>query len=169
MSEEDQESVETTEEVETVETVELSDDDKDRIIADLRKENAAKRVKNRDLDTELNEFRSWKANQMSDLDKANARVAELEKVQRDAETDKLQRKVAKAVGLSYSLADRIRGDSEAEMLEDAKSLLKEAGKKTGGLIDRGPSGGPVGGENPDKDKGDWLRGALSRTIYNQNS
>lgn len=169
MSELDQESVETTEGEPTEPVKTLSEDDKDEIIASLRQENAAKRVKNRELDTELQEFRTWKAGQMSDLDKANARVAELERVQQEAETDKLQRKVAKAVGLSYSLADRIRGDSEAEMLEDAKSLLKEAGKPKGGLIDRATPGGPVGGTDPDKKEGDWLRGVLSKTMYNQNS
>lgn len=169
MAEEDQESVETTDGEKTLEESTLSEEDKDAIIASLRQENAAKRVKNRELDTELQEFRTWKANQMTDLEKANARIAELEGKERASEIEKLQRKVAKAVGLSFSLSDRIRGDSEAEMLEDAKSLLKEAGKPKGGLTDRVTTGGPVGGGKPENQEGDWLRGVLSKTLYNQNS
>jgi len=171
MSEEDQESVETTTDEEVVEQPELSDEDKDEIIKNLRRENAGKRVANKSLEKELNEFREWKANQLTDLEKANLRIQELEDEKNanaaaaaELEYSKLQRKVAKATGLSLNLADRIRGDSEAEMLEDAKSLLKDAGKPSNSLAGRPTTGAPVGGD-ADKDQKDWLRGALSKTMY----
>jgi hypothetical protein len=158
--------VETTTEEEELEAPALSDEDKDEIITKLRRENAGKRVANKGLEKELNEFREWKANQLTDLEKANLRIQELEDEKNanesaaaELEYSKLQRKVAKAVSLSLNLADRIRGDSEAEMLEDAKSLLKDAGKGSNSLTGRPTTGGPV---TPDEDQKDWLRGALSK-------
>lgn len=69
--------------------------------------------------------------EMSESEKAQARIKELEDAkllletkQRDIERRELQRKVAKSINLPEGLAERLRGGTEEELLEDAKLVLE---------------------------------------------
>jgi hypothetical protein len=73
---------------------------------------------------------------MSETEKAQARIqqletekAQLEAKHREIERRDLQRKVAEAVGLPLALAERLRGDSEEDLTDDAKSMLELLPKK----------------------------------------
>jgi len=73
---------------------------------------------------------------MSESEKAQARIqqletekAQLEAKHREIERRDLQRKVAEAVGLPFALAERLRGESEEDLTEDAKAMLELLPKK----------------------------------------
>lgn len=133
-------------------------------IKQLRKEAASNRVKGRDkaaaLEGELNEYRQWKESQKSELDRALDRASMAEQNLAALAKEKLQVKAAKAAGLDIDLADRIRGDSEDEMLADAK-LLAEKAKTTAPspLMGKGtPVRAPRGS---DEEANDFFRNILS--------
>ena len=138
-------------------TLDKPEDDKDKEIARLRKEAAGRRIQNKDVQAQLAELKALKERDMTELQKSQARLAELEAREAARVYTDTQRKVAKAVGLSMEWADRIRGDSEADMLDDAKSLLKKTTKGQQTITNRGTTGSPVGEGAPDKD---WLREAI---------
>lgn len=89
----------------------------------LRKENANKRVQNKERDAELAEFKKWKESQMTELEKAQSKIAELEKSGKEVR----QIKAAREAGLDLELAGFVIGDSEEDMLESAKLLASKVG------------------------------------------
>lgn len=63
----------------------------------------------------------------SNLEKAAEKDTEIEKLQgqiKEYEKSEMQRKIALAHNIPYNLAERIHGDTEDEMTEDAKALAK---------------------------------------------
>ena len=149
------------EEVELPVEEELSVEDLKKELARTRKEAAGRRVQNKDVQAQLDELKALKERDMTELQKSQARLAELEALEAQRSRNDMQRKVARAVGLSMDLADRIHGDSEADMLEDAKAFLARANKLAGKqqITNRGTTGSPVGQEAPAKD---WLREAFEQ-------
>lgn len=96
----------------------------------VRREAASRRVANNQKEAELAEFRKWKESQKTELQKAQERAAELEKLVADYEKRDMQLAAAKAAKLDLDLADRIRGNTPEEMLEDAKRLAEKTGKRS---------------------------------------
>lgn len=111
-----------------------------KIIRDLRKENAKHRTDKQAVKGELDEFKAWKESQKTELQKAQERAAELEKELNSSKVASRQLAAAKKAGLDLELADRIRGDSDDEMLEDAKDLAKRFGEKGEKGTNRGVAG-----------------------------
>lgn len=109
----------------------------------VRKEAASRRVLTREQEKQLAEFETWKKSQMTESERLKAERDEAVKKLQDAETEKLQRKVARAAKLPVDLADRIRGNTEEEMLEDAKAMAKRLGGTANGMF-AGQRGTPVG-------------------------
>jgi hypothetical protein len=151
MSEENAEVQETEETDEsTVETesheAELSVEDYKRMVGELRKENAKHRTKNVAKEEELKEFRAWKDSQLTELERAQKRVAELEEKVKAEEDNKTRLKAAEKAGLDPKLADRLRGESYDDMLADAKAmaLLFGAEKDGGGTTASDFFGGVTG-------------------------
>ena len=90
-------------------------------IADLRKENAKHRTANREAERKAAE----EAGQFKTLYEQT--MAELETLKADAAKrgrEALLHRVAKTAGLPDDLADRLRGETEDELLADAKAMAK---------------------------------------------
>lgn len=95
-------------------------------IRSLRREAANKRVKNNQLDAELEEFRLHKESQKTELQKATELATAMKKELADLRAEKAKTDIAKKVGLDPELADRIRGENEQEMMEDARLLAEKS-------------------------------------------
>ncbi len=112
-----------------------------RELAEARREAAKYRTERKTAD----ENALKEAGQFKTLyEQAQARIAEFEATTAKAERESLLRKVAKDAGLSEDLIDRLRGESEAELLVDAKALAKR-------LTPTPPS---TGSTNPGARRGD---------------
>lgn len=88
----------------------------------LRAQAASYRTKAKraeELEQQLQEIEDAKK---SDLEKAQARVADLEQRAKDAELALLRRRVADETKLAPSFADRLRGSTEEELRADAEAL-----------------------------------------------
>lgn len=109
----------------------------------VRREAASRRVANNQKEAELAEFRKWKDSQKTELQTAQERAAELEKLVSDYEKKDLQLAAAKAAKLDLDLADRIRGNTPEEMLEDAQKLAEKAGKRSSTIDPFAGRGGAV--------------------------
>lgn len=132
-----------------------------RIIKDLRKENAKHRTDKQAVKSELDEYKAWKDSQKSELQRAQERAAELEKELTSSKKASKQIAAAKKAGLDLDLADRIRGESDDEMLEDAKSLAQLFGaEKDGGKGSNrgvaGTSGKGAVGTGKSSTSGSWF-------------
>jgi|SRR5690606_8356152 len=125
----------------------------------VRREAASRRVANNQKEAELAEFRKWKESQKTELQKAQERAAELEKLVADYEKRDMQLAAAKAAKLDLDLADRIRGNTPEEMLEDAKKLAEKAGKRSS-IID--PFAGRGGAVRPPKNAYEALEEIIRR-------
>lgn len=79
--------------------------------------------------TAAQELQALKDAQKSEAEKKDERIRQLEGELTKRESELLRRKVGADMGLPASLIDRIRGDDEDEMREDAQSLLDDLGKK----------------------------------------
>ncbi len=133
-------------------------------------EDAAKR-----LEAKLSKIED---SQKSELQRAIERAEAAEKARTDAELRSLRMDVAAKAGLPPAMANRLRGNTEAELTDDANELLKllpangagSGGDTTGGNSDRGRSR-----PDPDQGKGDgsnaqgssddmntWMRNATGR-------
>lgn len=127
-------------------------------IKQLRKEAAARRVQNREKDGELEEFRQWKESQKTEIEKISERAALAEKQLQSLQQERLQLKAAREAGLDLDLADRVRGDTEEEMLADAKALAeRSSGRHVPPSVINpyaGRRGDPVG---PEKSTGSIFR------------
>jgi hypothetical protein len=157
------EDVEGTEETQGDNDSDLTVDDYKRMVASLRKENAKHRTKNVAKEEELAEFRKWKDSQLTELERAQKRVAELEAKQAERELVERQRSIAKKAGLDESLADRIRGESDEDMLADAKAMALLFGAEkdggSGGTTAPDFFGGPGGKKHVSasgKDQAGWF-------------
>lgn len=128
-------------------------------LAKVRREAAARRVANKDKDKELEEFQKWKESQKSELEKALDRAKAAEAKAAKADKEKLQRRVAKEAGLDPDLADRLIGDTEDELLEDAKALAAKYRVSGTNLTAAGRRGQPVtSGKTASMTFNDFIRG-----------
>lgn len=76
---------------------------------------------------QIEELKSENAEVKANLEKASEKDTEIEKLQgqiKGYEKSEMQRKIALENKIPYNLAGRIQGDTEEEMLEDAKNLSK---------------------------------------------
>jgi hypothetical protein len=125
-SEETQEVVEEQELVTDADVLDsLEPDDLKKEIKKLRRENAKHRTAKQSKDAELEEFRAWKDSQLTVLERAQKRASELEAQLSTHQREKQQRDAAKKADLDPDLADRVRGDTFDEMVEDAKRLREK--------------------------------------------
>ncbi len=118
-----------TEEVEETST-EVSTLTKEQLLKinkKLQNEAAAKRVKNKELDSELDEFRKWKDSQLSESEKTAKRLEELQKENQGLLLDSQRTKLQREFDLDDDDLEFLSGD-EAEMRRRAEKLAKRAGK-----------------------------------------
>lgn len=154
------EQVQETTAVEAEEAVSRSVAEYETEIKQLRREAAKHRVQKQEKEAELEEFRSWKESQKTELQRAAERAERAEKELNGLRMERLRLAVAKETGLDSDLADRIRGESEEEMLEDAKALAKKYSSKPSVDVYAGRRGVPVGAaasEDPNRAFNDWVR------------
>ena len=97
-----------------------SPEDLASIIAGLRKENAAKRVRNREDEQKLAEFEEWKASQLTETEKLKA---DLEKSRSDRLNDWAEMYCEK-YGVPDDSRDLVRGESKETIERLAKALGK---------------------------------------------
>lgn len=135
----------------------LSKEELAKLALKLRKENAKRRVTSNKEAEEKLEFQKWKDSQLTEKQRLEKRVHELEAEKAEADRERLIRKVARKAGLSAEVADRLRGNTEAELLEDAATLVKVMGKKSStASMHAGTRGTPVGDDATGSDT-DWFR------------
>lgn len=104
----------------------------DKIIAERLKRERSKaedefKEKLKAYETQIQELKSENAEVKANLEKASEKDTEIEKLQgqiKGYERSEMQRKIALENKIPYNLAGRIQGDTEEEMLEDAKNLSK---------------------------------------------
>jgi len=126
-------------------------------LAKVRREAAAKRVSNKELDAKLREYEEWKRSQMTEAEKVKAERDELAAKVAATDKEKLQREVAREAKLSVKFADRIRGNTREEMLEDAKQMAKDLPAAGGaGALMAGNRGSAVG-SGAARDEDSWFR------------
>lgn len=131
-----------------------------RIIRDLRKENAKHRTDKQAVKSELDEYKAWKDSQKTELQKAQDRAKELEAELNSTKLTTRQIAAAKKAGLDLDLADRVRGASDDEMLEDAKNLAQLFGGErkgsNGGRQVAGTQGKGAVGTGKTSSNGGWF-------------
>lgn len=121
------ETVEEAEKPAMGETVSIEEIEKLRkALKEANKEAAARRKKLDELEAKEKERADAELSEVERLKKVNA---ELEQKQKQAEAESSRMKAAMAAGLEPSLAERIKGDTYEEMLEDAKQLADLLPKK----------------------------------------
>lgn len=138
----------------------LSKDELAKVVKQLRKENAKRRVASKNVDAkEREEFQKWKDSQLTEKERLENRIRELEAREAEAEHTKLIRSVAKKAGLSMELASRLQGETEDELLEDALTLSKIVGKRpvTSAPRTRGTSVGGRDSDVRDQSDAEWFR------------
>lgn len=104
----------------------------DKIISERLKRERSKveeefKEKEKSFQTEIQQLKSENAEVKANLEKLGEKDTEIEKLQgqiKGYEKSELKRKIALENKIPYNLAGRIQGDTEEEMLEDAKSLSK---------------------------------------------
>lgn len=109
----------------------------DKIIAERLKRERSKvedeyKEKINTYETQIQELKSENAEAKANLEKASEKDSEIEKLQgriKGYEKSELQRKIALENKIPYNLAGRIQGETEEEMLEDAKNFSKYFEKK----------------------------------------
>ena len=99
-----------------------------KLLKKTRKEAAQKRILTRDQKKELDDFKKWRDSQKSEVDKLKEENRALKAAQRASDFEKAQRKAARSAKLPVEFADRLKGDSPEELLEDAKELAKVLGR-----------------------------------------
>lgn len=159
------ENLDPNEEVEEAQVAEtkLSYEDLAAEVSRLRRENASKRVKAKDLDDKLKKYSEWEKSQMSELERAKAEKADVERQLRELTNERLQATAAKKAKLDPDLADRIKGETEEEMLEDARRLAKRypATASSADTMFAGTRGRPVG-DGKEESESDWFRNQFSK-------
>ena len=154
--------VEETEGTEGTES-ELSVEDLKKELAKVRKEAADRRVKARDLEAKAKELDELKQAQMSDLEKAQARVKELEETNSKTAREAAFKVAVATYDFEEGDLEFIHGDTPEEIAASAEKLSKRLGGKKneeGQEQDSKPRnpnlfpgtnnrGTPVGGKNRD--------------------
>jgi len=137
-----------------------------QMVKSLRGENAKGRKEKQQVKSELEEFNSWKASQMSDLERERDRADKAEQKAKDMTA----RAVLKEYNLDDDFLDFITGADEDEMREKAERLsgklsnssptddpasaMRPQGVQSTGLL-AGKRGDPVGKAGK-KSEGDWF-------------
>ena len=151
----------TTEEIEETGQDDRTPEELKAEITRLRREAAGRRVTNKKTSAELEEERRKADASKTELQLALERLNRLEADLAAERVAKLQMSAAKKAGLDLDLADRVRGETEDEMIEDAKALAQKAGgKKTGSSTNvfAGARGGAVEAvESPSDQFNKWIR------------
>lgn len=140
----------------------LSEEEKDALIAKLRKEAAGRRVSNKEKDAQLKEYADWKLSQMTEVERAKAEKAELQSELKALREENWRDKAAQKAGLDPDFADRVLGETYEEMFADAKRLAAALGKTTPRTASdalAGKRGKPVGG-SATMTEDEWLRSEL---------
>lgn len=91
--------------------------------------------------------------EMTELDKANKRVAEAEAKAQRLEREAMQREIAAKVGLPAKLANRLQGETPEEMEADALAILEDLPKpppKTPGIVPTNPGTNGTTGETDEQ-------------------
>lgn len=107
-----------------------SQEELDRIISERLKREREKVVN--EFTEKIKTLESENAEIKSNLEKASEKDIEIKNLQgqiKAYEKSELQRKIALENNIPYTLAGRIQGETEEEMLEDAKGLSKYFEKK----------------------------------------
>jgi predicted Zn-dependent protease len=108
--------------------VEIDAAELEQIRAALKKANG-EAAKYRKAQEQLEADQKAKAEaEMTELDKANKRTAELEARLKQIERENVQREIAAKVGLPAKLASRLQGETPEEMEADAKAILEDLPK-----------------------------------------
>lgn len=112
----------------------------------VRREAAGRRVANRELEEKAKKFDEIQREQMSEVERLRADLADAQKSAADASRERLARKVAKAAGLDADDADLITGASEDEMRASAERLAARFAERssTSNLPNNGLFGGSHG-------------------------
>ena len=97
----------------------------------LRKERAARREADKRANAAETKAKEYEDAQKSEAEKTLERAETAERERDAAKAEVLRMKVAARVGLPDELVDRLRGDSEEALEEDAKSLMAALGEKPG--------------------------------------
>lgn len=110
--------------------------------AQIKSMEAALRKANKEAETHRLKLKELEDRDKSEADKAADRAAEAERRAQRAETALLRTRIALSKGLPAELADRLQGDTEAEMADDAEALLALVGKRsaTTTAVPTGPRG-----------------------------
>lgn len=117
-------------------------------LAKVRREAASRRVLTKEQAAQLKELDDWKKSQMTEAERLKAERDDAVSKLKEAETEKLQRKVARAAKLPSHLADRIRGGTEEEMRVDAEALAASLPNAPSGGLFGGQRGSAVGADSP---------------------
>lgn len=95
-------------------------------IEKLRKENAAKRVKNKDTETELEEFRQWKESQKTEVERLLEAKESAERELKTLRAESLRNQIAAEVNLDPDLYEFVTGADAEEMRAKATKLASKA-------------------------------------------
>lgn len=148
----DTQTVETTTEQATTETVERPQaQSPEQIQAELARVQAALKDANNEAASRRKKLEAYEAAEakrkeaeMTELEKAQAKLAALEAKTKAYEFEKLQSAAASKVGLPAAYADRLRGETPEELEADAKLLLEAMPKKSTPAIPATNPGGATG-------------------------
>jgi DNA repair exonuclease SbcCD ATPase subunit len=124
-------------------------EDAQKEIAKLRKENASKRTKAREVEDKAKKWEEHVNSQKTEMEKLQERLNELETNNGRYKLEKLQVDLAKKHGVDLDLSDLIVGSDEEAMEEAAKRLAAKTvkAKKTTATDLRAGQQGRVDGES----------------------
>lgn len=100
-----------------------------KLVKKLRRENAAKRVKGKEIEDAAQQWKKHLDAQKTELEKAQERAKELEAEIELARIEKLQHLIAKEFELDEDLEEFITGADEKEMRKKAEKLAEKAVSK----------------------------------------
>lgn len=118
-----EEVVDTTVE-DTVEETELSPADLKKMVEKLRRENAKRRVSEKEVNDKLKEYDDWKKSQLSEVDRLKQEAAEAKQEAEEIRTERRRDRVARKYEIDDDLAEFLGTGSEEDMTERAKKLSK---------------------------------------------
>lgn len=128
------------------------DGESERLAAALKAERDARRK----AEQAVKDLQKTQADGLSESERLSQRVAELEAATKRAERDALVMRIVQETGLPSVLADRMHGDDETSLREDALALKAAlpvpAPTQTTTSSVGGPQGAPVGSRSPEE----WL-------------
>lgn len=126
---------ETNEEVESVEDKPSGIDNLDdalKVIESLRKENAAKRVKTKDVEDKAKRWEEYVESQKTEMEKLTESNATLSKENDDLKFSITRDKIAREEGVPEDLLEFLVGTDENTLRAKAKKLAASAGSKDSG-------------------------------------